>query len=206
MKFILIFLTFFVGFLTVVNSQDFNGGILVGISATQVDGDSYGGFNKAGLILGAFVHRDFKEKIAGQIELKYIGKGSTNGNPRNYGYTFLYDLRLHYIEVPVLFQYEVIGNLSLEIGPAFGFLVKSVEKNEQGIMPDSKPFNKFELSGSVGVGYSFFERFKINARFSYSLLPIREHAGGGTYYSNKGQSNKVLEFILLVRLGKISKI
>lgn len=202
MKKFLISLLFFVGLLAVVYSQDFKGGILAGMSAPQVDGDSYGGFNKAGLILGAFVRRDFKEKISGQIEVKYIGKGSTNGNPKNYGYTFLYDLRLHYIEIPVLFQYQVIKNLSLEAGPGFGFLVKSVEKDEQGIMPDSKPFNKFELSGSVGVGYSFFERFKFNVRFSYSLLPIREHAGGGTYYSNKGQSNKVLEFILLVRFGK----
>jgi hypothetical protein len=172
------------------------------MSATQVEGDGYGGYKKAGLILGAFVHRDFKKKMSGQIELKYIGKGSSSGNPKDYAYTKLYDLRLHYIEIPVLFRYEMVNKLTVEAGPGFGFLLKSVEQNEQGVMPDSKPFNKFELSGSLGLAYAFWERYKLNMRFSYSFIPIRAHAGDATYYANRGQYNNVLEFMLGVRIGK----
>ncbi len=202
MKKLLILFVFIAGFQNFTFSQDFSGGMIAGMSVSQVDGDSYGGYNKAGLVLGAFVRRDFKKKMSGQIELKYIGKGSTSGNPKDYNYTKLYDLRLHYIVIPVLFQYEIVNNLRVEGGPGFGFLLKSVEQNEQGVMPDSKPFNKFELSGALGVDYAFWERFNLNIRFSYSMLPVRSHAGDATYYANRGQYNNVLEFILGVRIGK----
>ena len=33
------------------NSQDFKGGILLGLSTSQVSGDDLAGFNKAGLVL-----------------------------------------------------------------------------------------------------------------------------------------------------------
>ena len=43
-------------------SQDFNGGVLGGVNASQVFGDQYSGPNKAGLYIGAFVNRYFSKQ------------------------------------------------------------------------------------------------------------------------------------------------
>ena len=37
-----------------VKSQNFNGGLIGGISTSQVSGDNLSGYNKAGLFLGLF--------------------------------------------------------------------------------------------------------------------------------------------------------
>jgi hypothetical protein len=40
-------------------SQQFEGGVLGGLTASQIDGDSYKGYNKVGIQAGAWVHRLF---------------------------------------------------------------------------------------------------------------------------------------------------
>ena len=42
---------------SILFAQDFKAGARLGICATQVDGDTYEGFNKPGLTLGVFVNR-----------------------------------------------------------------------------------------------------------------------------------------------------
>jgi len=70
-------LTIFILFLAVNGfSQTFKSGLLFGVSAAQVEGDGYGGYNKAGVILGGFTNTEFSKKISLQFEIAYIGKGA----------------------------------------------------------------------------------------------------------------------------------
>ena len=87
-------------------AQEFNAGILAGLSTSQVSGDNLGGFNKAGLILGGFVNRDINSLLSLQIEMMFVQKGSSNPKPEN----FLGEIHLDYIEIPIIlpassFQY-----------------------------------------------------------------------------------------------------
>ena len=50
-KLVLLLLIFYS---TTVASQNFKGGVIVGISTSQVSGDELGGYNKAGAYLGVF--------------------------------------------------------------------------------------------------------------------------------------------------------
>ena len=69
----------FCGFLAISsNAQNFGGGIILGLSTSQVDGDNLGGFNKAGLLVGAFANTSISEFYAFQMEITYIQKGSNN--------------------------------------------------------------------------------------------------------------------------------
>ena len=67
---------FFISF-----GQNFQGGPILGFTATQVDGDTYSGYNKAGVIIGGFVNKKFSEKWSSQLEIKYIQKGSKKIGP-----------------------------------------------------------------------------------------------------------------------------
>ncbi len=45
-------------------------------TATQVDGDTYGGYNKAGFQGGVFVNTRLSDLFSAQLEIKYTGKGA----------------------------------------------------------------------------------------------------------------------------------
>ena len=97
------FIFFFILFLNKYNSaQEFNAGVLSGLSTSQVSGDNLGGFNKAGIILGGFVNRKINTALQIQIEMMYIQKGSSNPKPEN----LIGEINLEYIEIPILFSYN----------------------------------------------------------------------------------------------------
>ena len=69
----------FCGLLTLsVQAQNFGGGLILGLSTSQVGGDNLGGFNKAGLLTGAFVNSNISSLLNIQMEMTYIQKGSNN--------------------------------------------------------------------------------------------------------------------------------
>ena len=45
------------------NAQNFGGGLIVGVSTSQVAGDRLGGFNKIGLLAGAYTNLDRKSVV-----------------------------------------------------------------------------------------------------------------------------------------------
>jgi len=57
-------------------SQQFDGGILAGGALSQVDGDYWTGFTKAGFLAGGFVSLELSPNSSLQLELEYIQKGS----------------------------------------------------------------------------------------------------------------------------------
>ena len=67
---ILILLIYQVGF-----SQTFGGGIFGGLSASQLEGDNWGGYNKAGLTFGIYTYTKLNKYVDAQLELKYVQKG-----------------------------------------------------------------------------------------------------------------------------------
>ena len=71
-----------------------------GYTASQVDGDSYSGFNKLGFTAGAFINRLIAYDIYWQVEIKYVTrgvyKGPTDNDPT------LYRSGYHYVEIPII--------------------------------------------------------------------------------------------------------
>lgn len=198
-----IFISLSLFFITAFSSAQkrFQLGLKAGISTTQVEGDSYGGFHKAGIVGGPFVNGKINDKWSAQFEILFIQKGSKHvGDPDAGDYTYYY-MGLNYMEVPVLFQYHQ-KKFTFEIGPGFGYLISHQEFNEYGEVFKPVPFNNTEISGDIGVSYDLFKRFSINWRYSNSLLPIRKFRSGVGRWYNPGQRNNVLAFSITYQFGK----
>jgi len=182
-------------------SQYFEGGVVAGLSASQVDGDTYWGFNKLGLLGGGWVRRMFSDNVGGQLEVRYIMKGAYEAE--NVDNIVYYKLALHYADVPVLINYHYRDRVLFELGLSPEFLVYNQEYDQYGQTPeDAPPFHLFNLSAIGGIGYIFLERFTANVRYNYSVIPIREHASGQTYLLNKGQYNNVLTFSVYYQISR----
>src|SRR5690606_23253393 len=108
--------------------QNFNGGVMVGLVGSQVAGDRFSGFNKAGLTGGGWVSLQVAPTTHYQMELSYIQKGSReNPDYEKEKYDF-YRMQLGYVELAVLYRRSVGENLDLEAGPAMNFILHHHEK------------------------------------------------------------------------------
>ena len=164
-------------------AQIFHGGILVGISASQVDGDSYAGFNKLGLQGGVFVSTILTEHLEARLEIKYTGRGARN--PASDDNTGAYKLGLHYIDLPVLVTILIKQPVSVELGLVPGYLFAAQGEDDAGKLPEDYlvAFKKFDLGTLVGLNIQVFPKAELNIRYSYSIFSIRDPESAGSYYS-----------------------
>ncbi|PKP04789.1 MAG: hypothetical protein CVU11_03495 [Bacteroidetes bacterium HGW-Bacteroidetes-6] len=174
------------------NAQSFTGGFRIGITGTQVQGDNISGFDKAGISAGFLVGIPLDDYSTLDMELLFVQKGSRR-NPTKDDLT-KYIMRLNYIEVPFLYRRMLKKSFGFETGLSFGVLIKNtdVEYDIYGLMPSRPPFEKYEVAAHIGFRYVIGESSSVNLRYSHSVLPIRPHPGGVTYYFNRGQYNLAL--------------
>ena len=178
-----------------LSARVFNAGISGGLNIAQIDGDGFSGYNKTGGTLGLFVNTFFRESLTWQMEINYSSKGAqrkvTLENPQYYKF----DLR--YIEIPLFIRYFITREVILEGGLSAGYLFHSKEEGLPGVEePYTEPFRKTEFAALAGIGYMLTDNISFHARISYSVLPIRDHAGGGRYRWNRGMNNNVVSFIM----------
>lgn len=175
-------------------SQEFNGGILGGVSASEISGDRLEGPNKAGIYAGGFVNRYISEKSSIQMELDFIQKGSRK-NPDTLDNSNFYLLRLNYVELFLHYKWDFSNVFTLEAGPSYGILINSYEEADGQVLAEP-PFNSGDLSGNIGLFFTLTDHWRFNLRYSNSILAVRAHSKGQTYQWNRGQYNEVLSFTL----------
>jgi Outer membrane protein beta-barrel domain len=179
----------------------FKGGVKVGISTTQVAGDTYSGFHKAGIVGGLTLNAKLSSVWSLQTEMFFIQKGSKHNGNAEAGDLSFYYLNLNYLEVPLLLHYKV-KKFTVELGAAYGYLINTREYDEYQELTGIWPFNKNEWSVCVGFSYNLFKRLGINWRYTNSVLFIRDFPPGSTAWFNQGQRNNVLAFSLTYSFTK----
>ncbi|HNV50372.1 MAG TPA: porin family protein [Bacteroidales bacterium] len=176
---------------TLLCAQEFNGGLIAGLSASEISADRIERPNKAGIYIGGFVNRYITPKSSLQMELNFIQKGSRM-NPDSANNFSSYLLRINYVELFLHYKWDFHHLFTLEAGPSLGVLVSQHEEADYQLLDN--PFHLFDLSMNIGLFYNINQRWRFNLRYSNSVIPVRPHSGGQTYRLNRGQYNEVLSF------------
>ena len=176
-------------------AQQFHGGVIAGITGTQVAGDTYSGYKKAGIFAGGYVSLNLAEKSALHMELTYFQKGSRENPTEKNGYQS-YLLRLNYIEMPVLYQY-IAGKFTIEAGPSAGFLMGYYEEVNEEVISDQQYYNKpARVTLQINLGFSYFISNKIGVglRTNNSLINVfsSNQTGDVQRLWDKGRYNDAL--------------
>ena len=167
--------------------------IIMGASTSQVAGDLLGGFNKIGILAGAYTNLNIKENISFQFEITYLEKGSRNPSIHK---NYISEITLSYVEVPISINLQQKENLGVEVGISTAFLI-NVEMNEYfSEIEIDHAFTKYDLGVCAGINYHITDHIILNTRISNSIIPIRKHVSGATDGWNKGQYNTVLSFAI----------
>jgi hypothetical protein len=151
--------------------------------ASQVDGDSYAGFDKLGFQGGVFISTALTHGIDARMEIKFTSRGAKN--PASDDNTGFYKLTLYYIDLPVLAAFKIKQLGSIELGLIPGYLFATSGEDDAGKLPDEYlvDFHKFDLGTLMGLNYNLSGKIALNFRYSYSILSIRDLGSDNDYYS-----------------------
>lgn len=188
-------LIFLLGITTLTNAQNFQSGLIAGVSTSQISGDLLGGFNKIGLQLGGFVNHPLGTNSKGQFGLYYIDKGSDDPKSQ-------FQIDLSYVESSYSFLYNYQG-FSWEGGLLIGVLIDGKTYDMYGYENASESqFNQFDIGAKLAVGKELLPKLQMFWELSNTIpfFPIQEHPA---YISilNKGKMNAILSFSFRYLLG-----
>ena len=186
---------------SIVNAQNFRGGVNVGLVGSQVAGDLFSGYNKAGITGGAWVSLQTAVHTEFQMELNYIQKGSRENPDYDKNKMNFYIMRLGYIELPILYRMIYSEKLNFEAGPAMDFLIHHYERYDSEEL-DGVAFARSNLCMIIGLSYNLNDRTKVNFRTNNSILSIRtERVNGDVWrFFEHGQYNDALVLSLYYKL------
>ncbi len=159
-------------------AQNFTGGIITGLSTSQIDGDTQGGYDKLGFYGGFSVERDFGEVIGAKMELYYISKGAKE----NINSVEIFKTKLAYVELPLMLKIVPVKRFEFDLGLAFSYLIKARMWNYGEEYPEGVVDVKNAQYSAIATGsYFFAENMAFNVRFDYGFLPIKNNPN---WYSN----------------------
>lgn len=169
---------------------------MAGIAGTQVAGDTYSGFNKAGIFAGGYVGWEFTKRSGLQLELEYFQKGSRKNPDYDNDDYDQYLFRVNYVELPVLYQFK-INWFIIEAGPSAGFLMGYYEEKDYQTISDLQGYNRparVTLQINLGIRFMIKNKFGFDFRTNNSLLNIRsENTTGDVWrFWGYGQFNDAL--------------
>jgi hypothetical protein len=186
----------------VEDPRTFFGGLLLGANFSQVDGDSYAGYHKVGLNAGGIVYTQFDEHLALSLEILFSQKGSRGHKVQESGnqgtYITAYKIDLNYAEVPVQICYFDRRRSHAGAGFSYSQLITSKETIETNPadpllvgtdLNKTYPFRKADLNFILGGNLHLIKGLFLNARFQYSLIPIRKNIPPG--YGRSEQFNNL---------------
>jgi len=191
MKKVLVVVTFlsFLLFSHTVSAQIRNA-VILGASASQIDGDGLGGFDKAGLVFGGSSNFKVTDKFSFQPEILWLQKGSKTTNQDS---LLFFKWRLNYISVPVLLNYRIQERFTLQAGLTADFLIDAKLDDGGGFYDRTEELERFDPNYTFGFEYKIGDNFSANARYQYSfkwledlhfknsnvLVTLRFYLGGG---------------------------
>lgn len=159
-------------------AQRFKAGVIVGLNASQLDGDSYYGYNKLGLVAGLSGVILLTEKVDLNLELLYSQRGSASSLvPDNINYPF--KIKTDFIEIPLLINYKdwldsegEYYKLHFHGGFSYGRLINTEVDDgttNSNLVQASEDFNKNDWSYMLGVTFYTGQHLAFTFRWSRSF-------------------------------------
>lgn len=170
------------------NAQVIQGALIGGLNATQVDGDEIYGFDRYGGVIGAAAIIPFNRQWSVSLETLFSQKGSyqsafyeaiikdtiTGISTRLTGE---YDLRLNYVEVPLMVHYTDRERITVGAGFSYARLVGVTEKEHGNLVPTttttSGTYKNSDFLINGDIRFRLYQNIKLNFRYSYSIMKIR---------------------------------
>ena len=154
-------------------AQSFHLGLKAGLNVDKLTGRSFNGKSQAGFNAGAFGELNFNSKWGIQPEILYsLTQASTSDLfGQIYPGGVSSNIQLNYITVPILLFFKPIPELSIQLGPQYGYLVNQTEGLLVSPIYPKDAFAKSDLAVVFG-GQLNLGKIKLGARYTGGVVSI----------------------------------
>ena len=210
-------------------SQEIKFGAKVGLNLSNLRGDYPAGIDehnaKIGFNIGGFAEYEINDKFTLQPELLFSTQGNTYGFKTYYGGGTYYDgaefnLKLNYLNLPIILKYKIIEKLSIDFGPQIGYLMSAKTKIdvtedsrdpsqnysvEIDILNDGKynvggttiqskaSANRLDFSLNLGTSYDITEKIFLQGRYNFGLSTVDKNSTNGASTNSWNMKNSVFQ-------------
>lgn len=207
-KIILLIFCCSIGF--TIAAQNFFGGVIAGINASQVDGDNYSGYRQVGFNGGGFVGYQFTKRSGLRFGIEFSQKGARqnpkydeNGNLiSNNPYTYIF--RENCIDIPVSYLFYLNRLFVFEGGLSYTYIFNAKREYDDTGMNDLSDIRKNSINVLLGINVNITKHLFANLRFSYGLTPVGKATTQRTrgLFGEVGQYNNMFTLSLGWNFGK----
>lgn len=163
----------------------FNAGLVLGLNASQIDGDNAAGFTKLGIKAGLQGVVKVKKKINIVVEFLYSQRGAQDKSDY-YGPDGIYTrFRMNYFEIPLYIEFldwEVDDYYKMHFIGGFSVGILRDAKI-QGSFHTPELLNDRDFSLLTGIDYYANKHMGGGIRYTYSLSLIHKNGTNGTNLS-----------------------
>ena len=150
---------------------------------------------------GLFVNVPISSAFRFQPELSFSSQGGKLQGPSGAGSGLLGEQDLHYINLPLNFQFMSSKGFFIQTGPQLGFLLdaklKSTTSGSSAEVENEDNFDKIDFSWSGGVGYLSRIGLGVDLRYNIGIANIiKDNTSGleGTAKNSVGQFSLIYHF------------
>ncbi|HZI68898.1 MAG: porin family protein [Ginsengibacter sp.] len=157
-------------------SQGLTFGIKAGANMGKITGRSFKDAYKLGYHAGAFVTIGGK-KLALQPEILFnqVNTDTATSFSQITGFNNVSSIKLHYLSIPIMINYNLANILALQFGPQFGILM---DKNKNLVQNGKDAFKSGDFALAAGLQLKLL-KFRVYGRF----------VGGTTDLNNLGSND-----------------
>lgn len=189
------------------DERTFYGGLILGGTFSQVDGDNFRGYSKMGITGGATAFVKLNTEVAFCVEILYTQKGAKSklaNNSNTWAYRINeYQIDLNYAEIPLLLNYYIKRKSHFGGGFSYGQLIglhnETIKTSpvypDPLDLPKDYPFRKFDVNFILNASFHIYKGLYLNGRFQYSVVPVRINAH--PEFGRDRQSNNMLALRLM---------
>jgi hypothetical protein len=145
-------------------------GAKIGINYASVTGDNSSNYDPiTAVVVGAVGEFTLTEKLAFQPEILFSRQGFRSPE---------YDLKLKYVNFPLLAKYYITKKMSVEAGPQVGFRLVAIAENSLfGQRDVSENVKGIDLGVNAGLGYKLESGINFSARYYHGFSNINQYVG-----------------------------
>jgi hypothetical protein len=158
------------------NAQRLDVGAKVGANLTKIDGVKFSDSYKLNYQLGAFAEIDFNKNWGIQPELLFsqttsrVDSGFNSVYQDAAGSLLKKDVKLNYLNIPILLRINAGSFFTFNVGPQFSILVN----DDENLLNNSKDaFKKGDVAAVVGAQVNI-SKLRIYGRYNFGLSNISD--------------------------------
>ena len=192
---------------TPVHAQRIHAYLTSGVTLSQIEGDELKGFRSTGYVggIGALASISDNNRWGLTTEALFARRGAYN----NSGDPYSANIKLDYIDIPVLLHYQdPYGGMLFGLGLCYGRLVQQPhfqgKYNPNYFVPDTSDysFSHDDFAVVADARFTVWRGLQFNIRWQYSLLPVKRDWQFSEYRQGRwySWSNNCYNHSLMFRL------